>query len=37
MNYARIALAALGATAAYFAVGGILFVALPSLQEEFLK
>lgn len=37
MNYSRIALAALGATVAYFAVGGILFAALPSLRKEFLK
>jgi hypothetical protein len=37
MNYARVALAALGGTAAYFVVGGIVFSALPSLQKEFLK
>ena len=37
MNYPRIALAALGAAVAYFVVGGILFAALPSLQEEFMK
>ena len=37
MNYSRIALAALGATVAYFVVGGILFGALPSLQDEFMK
>jgi hypothetical protein len=37
MNYARIALAALGATVAYFVVGGILFAALPALQKEFMK
>ena len=37
MNYSRIALAALGATVAYFVVGGILFGALPSLQKEFMK
>jgi hypothetical protein len=37
MNYSRIALAALGATVAYFMVGGILFAALPSLQKEFKK
>ena len=37
MNYSRIALAALGATVAYFALGGILFGALPSLQKEFMK
>ena len=37
MNYSRIALAALGATVAYFVIGGILFSTLPSLQEEFMK
>ena len=37
MNYSRVALAALGATVAYFVVGGILFGALPSLQDEFMK
>ena len=37
MNYARIALAALGATVAYFVMGGLLFAALPWLQEEFMK
>jgi hypothetical protein len=37
MNYSRIALAALGATVAYFALGGILFAALPSLRTEFMK
>lgn len=37
MNYSRIALAALGATVAYFVVGGIVFGALPSLQDEFMK
>lgn len=37
MNYPRIALAALGATVAYFVLGGILFAALPSLQKEFKK
>src|SRR5437762_10175261 len=37
MNYSRIALAALGATVAYFVVGGILFGALPSLRKEFMK
>jgi hypothetical protein len=30
MHYSRIALAALGATVAYFVLGGILFSALPS-------
>lgn len=37
MNYSRIALAALGATAIYFVIGGLLFAALPSLQKEFMK
>jgi hypothetical protein len=37
MNYSRIALAALGATVAYFVVGGILVSVLPSLQKEFMK
>ena len=37
MNYARIALAALGATVAYFVLGSILFTALPSLRKEFMK
>ena len=37
MNYSRIALAALGATVAYFVIGGILFAALPSLRKEFMK
>jgi len=37
MNYSRIALAALGATVAYFVLGGILFAALPALRTEFLK
>ena len=37
MNYSRIALAALAATVAYFVLGGILFGALPSLREEFVK
>jgi hypothetical protein len=37
MIYSRIALAALGATVAYFVLGGILFAAVPSLQKEFMK
>jgi hypothetical protein len=37
MNYSRIALAALGATVAYFVLGGVLFAALPSLRKEFEK
>ena len=37
MNYTRIALSALGGFIAYFVVAGILFGALPSLKNEFLK
>ena len=37
MNYARIALAFLGATVAYFAGGFIMFAALPAMKSEFLK
>ena len=37
MNYARIALACLGAIVAYFVCGFILFAALPGMKSEFLK
>ena len=37
MSYSRIALAALGATAAYFVAGGLLFGLLPLLRDEFRK
>ena len=37
MNFTRIALAAFGAFVAYFLVGGLIFVLLPSLKVEFLK
>jgi hypothetical protein len=37
MNYSRIALAGLGATVAYFVVGGLAFGALPQLKDEFRK
>src|ERR1700735_2338353 len=37
MNYAHIALAALGATVAYFAFGFALFAALPAMKTEFMK
>jgi archaellum biogenesis protein FlaJ (TadC family) len=37
VNYARIALACLGAIVAYFACGFILFAALPGMKSEFLK
>jgi hypothetical protein len=37
MNYARIALASLGAVVAYFAYGFAMFAAWPSMKTEFLK
>jgi hypothetical protein len=37
VNYARIALAFLGATVAYFACGFIMFGALPAMKSEFMK
>ena len=37
MNYARIALASLGATVVYFALGFIMFAALPAMKSEFMK
>jgi uncharacterized membrane protein len=37
LNYARLALASLGAIVAYFVVGFILLAALPSMKSEFLK
>jgi hypothetical protein len=37
MNLTRVALAALGAFVAYFALGGLLFAALPWLKNEFHK
>jgi hypothetical protein len=37
MNFTRIGLAALGAFLAYFVLGGLSFVVLPSLKSEFLK
>jgi hypothetical protein len=37
VNYARIALACLGAIVAYFVCGFILFAALPGMKSEFLK
>jgi archaellum biogenesis protein FlaJ (TadC family) len=37
VNYARIGLAFLGATVAYFASGFILFAALPGMKLEFMK
>ena len=37
MNYARIALASLGAVVAYFVYGFAMFAAWPSMKTEFLK
>ena len=37
MNYARIALASLGAMAAYFVYGFAMFAAWPSMKTEFMK
>lgn len=37
MNFTRIFLAALGAFVAYFIVGGLTFVLIPSLKTELLK
>jgi len=37
MNISRVILATLGGFAAYFVLGGLTFVALPSLKSEFLK
>ena len=37
MNYARIALASLGAMVAYFVYGFALFAAWPSMKTEFMK
>ena len=37
MNYARIALASLGAIIAYFVYGFALFAAWPSMKTEFMK
>jgi hypothetical protein len=37
MNFTRIAFAALGAFVAYFLLGGISFVLMPSLKDEFMK
>ena len=37
MNYSRLALAALGAFAAYFILGGLSFALFPSLADEFRK
>ncbi|HEY3990009.1 MAG TPA: hypothetical protein VGM02_11975 [Acidobacteriaceae bacterium] len=37
MNYARIALASVGAIVAYFAFGFAMFAALPAMKAEFLK
>jgi hypothetical protein len=37
LNYARLALAFLGATVAYFAFGFAMFAALPAMKSEFMK
>lgn len=37
MNLTRIALASLGAFVGYFTLGGLMFVALPSMKTEFQK
>lgn len=37
MDYARLALASLGAIVAYFAFGFIMFAALPAMKSEFMK
>lgn len=37
MNISRIVLATLGGFAAYFVLGGLTFVLLPSLKSEFLR
>ena len=37
MNYTRIALAAVGAFVAYFAMGSVFFGLLPGLRKEFQK
>jgi hypothetical protein len=37
MNYSRIILAGLGATVAYFALGGLSFALVPQLGDEFRK
>jgi hypothetical protein len=37
MNYARIALASLGAMVAYFVYGFAMFAALPAMKTEFMK
>jgi len=37
VNYARIALASLGAMVAYFVYGFAMFAAWPSMKTEFMK
>ncbi len=37
MNYTRLLLAAVGGFAAYFMLGGLSFVLIPSMKGEFLK
>ena len=37
MNWMRVVLAALGGFVAYFATGGVMFVAMPWMKTEFKK
>jgi hypothetical protein len=37
MNYTRLAFASVAAFAAYMVLGGLIFGAIPSLKDEFLK
>jgi hypothetical protein len=37
MNYSRVALAGFAAFVVYFALGGLVFAAIPALRGEFLK
>ncbi|HUN76926.1 MAG TPA: hypothetical protein VMU40_20625 [Steroidobacteraceae bacterium] len=37
MNYLRLGMATVGAFVAYMGVGGLMFVLIPSLKQEFLK
>jgi hypothetical protein len=37
MNLARIAFAAIGAFVAYFALGGFMFMVLPTLKNQYMK
>lgn len=37
MNFGRIALAAIGAFVVYFALGGLMFMVLPTLKNQYMK